>query len=133
MMRNSYPTRRAIRGGARLAAALALALPVAWAARAEAAAPFIYRSITLPRGDVALDLGLGLGHDDVDPGPSRTGFGLNLEIAAGITSEVELGVRTGIRLDTDGQITQADRYGRPFDTETYGTNGDRVANPEVHL
>jgi len=137
MMRTSYPTQRSTSGGARLAAVLALvlalALPALWAARAEAAAPFIYRSITLPRGHVALDLGLGVGHDDVDPGPSVTGFGLNLEVAGGITSEVEMGVRTGIRLDTDGQFTQADKYGRPFDTETYGTNNDRVANPEVHL
>ena len=42
-------------------------------------------------------------------------------------------MRTGFRLDDAGQVTQADRYGRPFDTETFGTNGDTVANPEIHL
>jgi hypothetical protein len=111
---------------------LAAALLVA-AAPAAAAPEWIYRGITLPRGHIALDLGLGVGHDDLDPGPAQTGLGLNLEIAAGIGSELELGLRTGFRLDEGGRATQADRYGRPFDTETYGTNFDSVANPEFHL
>jgi len=33
----------------------------------------------------------------------------------------------------DGKITQADRYGRTFETETYGTGHDSVANPELRL
>lgn len=105
-----------------------------WAAVAHADAPWVYRSIVLPRGEVAVDLGLGLGHvPDGSPDGSVTGFGLNLALSAGITHELELGVRTGIRLDNAGQLTQADGYGRPFDTETFGTNFDTVANPEVHL
>ena len=42
-------------------------------------------------------------------------------------------MRTGFRLDDGGQVTQADSYGRPFDTETFGTDFDTVANPELHL
>jgi hypothetical protein len=98
---------------------------------ARAAAPFVYRGLTLPRHDVALDFGLGYGHirdpndNDID------GFGLNLELRAGITHAFELGFRIGFRLDDGGQITQADYYGRPFETETYGTRFDRVSNPEL--
>jgi hypothetical protein len=106
-------------------AALAAASP------ARAAAPWIYRGLVLPRHDVELDIGFGLGH--ADPDTSITGFGLNLEVAAGITHDFELGFRTGFRLDDGGQVTQADAYGRPFDTETYGTEHDRMANPELRF
>jgi hypothetical protein len=114
---------------------LAAAAVTLAAAPARAEAPWIYRGIVLPRHDIELDIGLGLGHAP-DPAPSDgsvTGFGLNLEIIAGITHNFELGFRTGFRLDDGGQITQADSYGRPFDTETYGTNGDRMANPELRF
>src|SRR5262245_15497179 len=104
---------------------------LAAAPRARAAAPWVYRGITLPAHDLALDFGLGMGHAPTNPG-SITGFGLNLELAGGITHNFEIGVRTGFRLDDGGQYTQADSYGRPFDTETYGVNNDRVANPEIH-
>jgi hypothetical protein len=115
-------------------AALLLAGLTLVPARAGAAPAWIYRSIVLPRGDVALDLGLGLGRAPIGATDrSYTGTGMNLEVAGGITSELELGLRTGVRFDTDGQITRADGYGRPFDTETYGTGGDRMANPELHL
>lgn len=115
------------------AAAVALIASV-WAGAARADAPWVYRSIVLPRGEVAVDLGFGLGHEPAPPpDDSVTGFGLNLALSAGITRELELGVRTGFRLDNAGQATQADQYGRPFDTETYGTDFDTVANPEVHL
>jgi hypothetical protein len=102
------------------------------AAPARAAAPWIYRGVVLPARDLALDIGFGMGHAPTATG-SITGFGLNLEFAAGLTHNFELGFRTGFRLDDGGQITQADRYGRPFDTETYGTAFDRMANPEVRL
>jgi hypothetical protein len=116
-------------------AAAAAFVVSAWTCVARADAPWVYRSIVLPRGEVAVDLGLGLGHqpDGTPDDGSVTGFGLNLALSAGVTHELEFGVRTGFRLDDGGQLTQADRYGRPFDTETYGTNGDTVANPEVHL
>src|SRR5262249_17457799 len=96
--------------------------------RASAASPWIYRGLTLPSHDVALDIGLGFGHD---PGPGPDGFGLNLELRAGIAHDFELGFRMGFRLDDGGQDTQADYYGRPFETETYGTLFDRVSNPEL--
>jgi len=102
-------------------------------AAARAAAPWIYRDIVLPRGDVAVDLGFGYGHEPNPAGPDFDGWGLNLDIAAGVTRDFELGARLGFRLDDGGQATQADRYGRPFDTETYGTLFDRVSNPELHF
>jgi len=101
-----------------------LGLPLA----AQAAPPWIYRGITLPRGEVALDVGFGLGHDTVG-----TGSGLNLELGVGVTHELELGFRFGFRFDNLGAATQADAFGRPFDTETYGTFGDRVADPELRM
>ena len=58
---------------------------------------------------------------------------MNLELRGRRRPRLELGFRMGFRLDDGGQITQADRYGRPFDTETYGTRFDRVANPEIRL
>ncbi|HET6150632.1 MAG TPA: hypothetical protein VFH68_24040 [Polyangia bacterium] len=115
------------------ALALGLALFIG-ASRARAAPAWIFRGLTLPRGDVALDLGLGLAHEPmIDDNRSVTGTGMNLEIAFGVSHELELGLRTGARFGSDGEVTQADRYGRPFDTETYGTNGDPLANPELRL
>jgi hypothetical protein len=118
-----------------LVAAWAVFASPAGSRPAHAEAPWVYRSIVLPRGAVALDLGLGLGHEPEGPPDSGsiTGFGLNLALSGSITHELEVGVRTGFRLDDNGQVTRADSYGRPFETETYGTNNDRVANPEVHL
>jgi hypothetical protein len=116
-------------------AAAAVLILSGWASTARADAPWVYRSIVLPRGEVAVDLGFGLGHEPVGPpdNGSITGFGLNLELSGGITHELEIGVRTGFRLDNAGQATQADNYGRPFETETYDVNNDTVANPELHL
>jgi hypothetical protein len=134
-MRRHAPTalvraRRAVLVVATVVTALA-------APRAQAAPEFVYRSLTLPRGDVALDLGLGYGHAPVGPGGANgsvDGFGMNLEIAGGITHDLELGFRTGVRLDDGGQATRADLYGRPFETEDrYGTGSDRVANPELRM
>jgi hypothetical protein len=99
---------------------------------ASAAAPWIYRGLTLPRHDIAVDFGLGYGHQPATPS-DVDGFGLNLELKAGVAHNFELGFRMGFRLDDGGQITRADRYGRPFETETYGTNLDRVSNPELRF
>jgi hypothetical protein len=107
-------------------------LALAPARPAQAAPQWIFRSITLPRGDVALDLGLGLGHQPIG-NTSETGLGMNLEISGGVTHELEIGLRTGFRFDQAGQDTQADGYGRPFETETYGTGHDHVANPELRM
>lgn len=126
------------RRGARALALAALAgVAVFQAADAQAAPAWIFRSITVPRGDAALDFGLALGRQPAplpgDPDRTITGTGMNLEIAGGVSPELELGLRIGFRLDDAGQITQADRYARPFDTETYGTRGDRVSNPELRM
>jgi len=115
---------------ARVAVAAGLGmLALAAASPARAAAPWIYRGLTLPRSDIALDFGLGYGHAS----STVDGFGLNLELRAGITHNFELGFRMGFRLDEGGEVTQADAYGRPFDTETYGTLYDRVSNPELRF
>ncbi len=102
-----------------------------WSAAARAEAPWVWRGLVVPHGQIAFDIGGGLGHV---PDPNGgTGFGLNLELKAGVAPRLELGIRTGIRADDLGRRTAADEYGRAFDTETYGTNGDTVANPELHL
>jgi hypothetical protein len=112
---------------------MAAALWLAAGSRAQAAPEWIFRRLTLPRGGVALDLGLGLGHAPIDADRSTTGLGMNLEIAFGVTHELEVGLRTGTRIGADGEATKADYYGRTFDTETYGTGGDALANPEIRM
>ena len=107
-----------------------LAATLLSSARVEAASPWIYRGLTLPRHDIALDFGFGYGHAPAEP-ENIDGWGLNLELRGGVTHNFEIGFRMGFRLDSGGQYTQADRYGRPFETETYGTLGDRVSNPEL--
>lgn len=104
-----------------------LALPAG-----PALAGFIDRPIVLWRHELELNVGLGLGHQPA-PGSDYTGLGTNLEIAYGISSSAELGIRTGIRFGNDGRFTRADQYGRTFETETYGTGNDDVANPEIGL
>jgi hypothetical protein len=103
-------------------------LPVALIPVRAQAASYVNRPLTLPRGQVTLDFGLGLGHRG-----DFNGVGFNLELHAGLTPRLELGIRTGIRAGADGRITQADYYGRTFETETYGTDGKTVANPELSL
>jgi hypothetical protein len=95
---------------------------------------FVDRPIVLPRSTWALDLGLGVGHlDRPAPVDDVTGFGFNLELRGGISNDVEIGFRTGIRLDDKGRATVADVFGRTFDTETYHTGSETVANPELAI
>jgi hypothetical protein len=94
------------------------------------AAPFVNRPLTLSRSDFALDLGLGMHHLRT---PDVTGFGINLELQVGLTSFLQLGVRSGLRISRDGRATQADSFGRMFETETYDVGGDTMANPEISL
>jgi hypothetical protein len=110
-------------------------LAMASAGAAHAGGTWQWRGIVRPQGEVAVDFGLGMGRiSPPAPGPgSVTGFGMNLEIAAGVGRNIELGFRTGVRMGWDGRVTQADRYGRAFDTETYGTATDTFANPELRL
>src|SRR3982750_1815582 len=97
---------------------------------ASAAAPWNYRGLTLPRHDIAVDFGMGYGHEPAGP----DGLGMNLELRAGVAHDFELGFRMGFRLDDGGQITQADYYGRPFEPETYGTEHHRGgAGPPAEL
>jgi hypothetical protein len=112
-----------------------VALTLALAAPGMAsAAPFVDRPITLPEAQWALGLGLGIGHDNrPEPLADITGLGINLELRGGLTPSLQVGVRTGLRVGDDGRATQADSYGRTFETETYGVGFDDLANPEVSL
>src|SRR4051812_40219575 len=103
-----------------LAAAVTAALLVATPAAARAEA-WIFRPITLPRGSAALDFGFAIGRQDPAPGEARTGPGLNLEAAFAVASDLELGLRTGLRFGAGGRATRADEYARIFETETYGS------------
>ena len=114
--------------GRRVLLVTTMAALLAGATGTAQATPFVYRPITLPRSDWALDFGLGLGHV-----PDVTGFGMNLELKGGLTSFLQLGIRTGFRFGRDGRAVQADDYGRMFDTETYGTDHETLANPELSL
>jgi hypothetical protein len=118
---------------ARVAAALTIVAMVSAAAAAIAAPAFVHRSIVLGQGDVALDMGLGIGRAPVSPTASVTGLGMNLELRGGISSGLEIGFRTGLRFESEGRYTRADNYGRTWDTETYGVGNESIANPELRL
>ncbi len=101
---------------------------------AQAAPPWVDRHLTLPAGDWAFDLGLGVGHVAPPQAPDITGAGMNLEMAVGLTSRVELGVRTGLRFgDAPDRSVQSDGYGRLFDRQYFDGADDVVANPEVRV
>ena len=99
--------------------------------RVWAAAPWVDRHLTLPEHDWAFDFGLGVGHTATDD----TQVGVNAEMAVGITSHVELGVRTGVRFgDEPDRHANADDYGRLFDRQTLpveAAGAEPLANPEV--
>jgi hypothetical protein len=120
-----------MRSPSSIVGSLAFALAFTVAPLVQAARPWVDRSITLPRHDWAFDFGLGIAHV---PGPRGTlGPGFNLEGAVGVTRAVQLGLRTGFRFDPVARAGTADVYGRPFDTETYGTGVETVANPEFYV
>lgn len=111
-------------------------------AEALAAPPYIERGIVLPRHDWSFDVGLGIGHGETveTPGITRTGMGFNFEGAVGLTENLELGFRSGIRFGQDAQDVKnlsgfgPDEYGRLYDREgIFGTFGDTFANPEVRV
>jgi hypothetical protein len=114
-------------------AAVVVALPP----RAALAHSWVFRPITLPRGTAALDIGFAIGRSG-DP-DHRTGPGMSFEIAYGLSSDLELGLRAGGRFGTGGKITRADEYARIFETETYsaisdgGFTGDGFVNPEIRM
>ncbi|MCU0682149.1 MAG: hypothetical protein MUF34_07830 [Polyangiaceae bacterium] len=113
-------------------ALLAAACTFSFAPAARAAPPWVDRHLVLPRHDFAFDVGLGVGHVDFFD-DDRTGVGLNLEGAVGITEHLELGFRTGARFGDEGRLTRADEYARLWDTDTYNVGNDTFANPEARL
>jgi hypothetical protein len=112
----------------RLTLLLAIGLAATLARDAAAAPPWVDRSLTLPSGDWAFDLGVGTA------APPPANAGLNLEMGVGLTSRIELGVRTGLRFgDGFARGQHPDAYGRLFDLQTFDQGGEVVANPEVRL
>ena len=112
--------------GLMIAASLALAVDPGTAAATSPAA----RSLNLASGTFELGLGVGMGHrEPID----LTGLGLNFELGYGLSSTLELRMRTGLRLGNAGRVTDADRYGRPVETETYNLGDESIANPEIGL
>jgi hypothetical protein len=99
---------------------------------AHAEPPWVDRHVVLPEHDWAFDFGIGVAHDEGDAG-HPTGTGMNFEAAVSPVDRLELGVRTGLRIGTDGQTTRADAYGRLFDRPSFGTNHDVGANPELRV
>ncbi len=116
-----------------LFAAAASAGVLASSTEALAAPPYVDRGITLPRHAWAFDFGLGVGHAEPDPAPTLTGPGLNFDFAVGLTRDILLGFRAGVRLGDDGRALRSDQYGRIFDTETFGTGNNTFSNPEMRF
>jgi hypothetical protein len=113
-------------------AMLAHAVLLALGARSFAAPEWVDRGLTLRQLGLSLDAGLGLAH--VTGPPEATGAGVNLEGAFGLLDDLEIGVRSGLRIgDRQAKATQADAAARLFDLETYGTGRDLFANPEIRL
>jgi hypothetical protein len=112
---------------------LVVACLAGFAGEARAAPPWVERHLTLPGGDWAFDVGLGIAH--VSPRPRDiTGVGINLEMAVGLVDRLELGVRTGLRLGDDASRgVEADRYGRLFDRQYFDGADGVLANPEVRV
>ncbi|HEU4412198.1 MAG TPA: hypothetical protein VFS43_43550 [Polyangiaceae bacterium] len=115
-----------------LAGALAAALLLTLAPDAGAAPAWVQRHIVLPEHNFSFDPGIAVAHTDVGP-DDVNGVGVNLEAAFGITDRLELGFRTGLRFGNDGRATQADYYARLWDTDTYNTGTETLANPEARL
>ena len=99
-------------------------------ARPAAATSPVGRSLNLGGGTFELGLGAGIGH--IEP-IDYTGLGINFELGYGINSGLELRLRSGLRFGIAGRATDADRYGRPVETETYNLGYDSIANPEIGL
>jgi hypothetical protein len=111
-------------------AAVVGALGFAQQAQAQA---WVSRPITIPSRTAALDVGFAVARWR-EGGRVRNGPGMNLELAFGLSSTVELGLRTGFRFTDVAERARADEFARIFDTQTYGSPGTSpIANPEVKL
>jgi|HubBroStandDraft_1064217.scaffolds.fasta_scaffold243884_1 hypothetical protein len=126
-----------MRASLSLLALSTLALLAAYASDAGAAPPWVERTLTLPGGDWAFDVGLGVAHIPPPPPGSPvhevTG-GVNMEVAVGVTDRVELGLRSALRFgEAPDRGVEADRYGRLFDRQTFDTGAGVIANPEFRV
>jgi hypothetical protein len=119
------------RTGGYLVASASVLFAFFFAAPAFAGPEWVDRGLTMRQLGVSFDVGVGVAHTS-GPG-GDTGVGMNLEAALGILDNLEIGLRTGIRMGDGAKATQADDQGRLFDLETYGTGADVFANPELRL
>jgi hypothetical protein len=132
LARVAVPMRSCTRASVRTILACALVVWTALGSAVHAAPNWVARGTNLPQAAWAFDPGLGFGYADYGRG-SLFGAGLNLEAAVGVLPELEIGLRTGLRLGNDGHTLRADEYGRLFERQTFGTDHDSVANPELRL
>src|SRR5580698_1516753 len=115
----------------RLAACAWALSAIAAAGPASAAPEWVDRGLTMRQLGVSFDMGVGVASTS---GPfGDAGVGLNVEAAIGVLDNLEIGLRTGVRMGDGAKATQADDQGRLFDLETYGTGQDVFANPELRL
>lgn len=128
MLAKSVDGNRLVRLG--LFLGVALAGVGVFARPASATAP-PFRSLNLPANQFELGLGAGVGHRG-DP-LNDNGLGVNLELGYGISHNLELRFRTGLRFGVEARSMAADRYARPVETETYDTGSETIANPELGL
>jgi len=63
----------------------------------------------------------------------NAGTGMNAEAAVGLGRGFEAAVRVGARLDDVGRGLRADEVARGYETETFGTGINALANPELRL
>jgi hypothetical protein len=101
-----------------LGVALCASLSVSLAGGTARAEAWVHRDLTPPAGTFTLDLGFGVGHVKAAP-DDLTGVGFAFGGSYALRSNLELGVDMGVRFGNEGPPTQADHYGRPFDTENY--------------
>lgn len=127
-MQTATRASRAVVGVVALVAAVLLG-NLQWARPAQAAS-FINRGLTVPSDSFELGLGLGLSHHDAI---DYTGLGVNIELAYGLSSKLELRFRTGLRFGTEGRVTGADYYGHPVETESFNPGFETLRNPELGL
>jgi hypothetical protein len=121
-----------------VAGSLVVVASVLTASVAGAEPPWVDRHITLPEHAWAFDLGIGIAHNYDPPRNDPTGAGLNFEMAVSPIDRLELGFRSGARLGSDARLNAGDGYGpdayaRLFDRQTFGTNRDDFANPELRI
>lgn len=89
------------------------------------------RPLSTPYGMVLLQWGVAYGTSSIARTFSdRSGFGLSMDMSAGLGRGFQLDAGTGVRF---GDLIAADRYGRVFRDEVFQTGNRFIGNPWVKL